>query len=55
MSSHLQVWKPSGREVIALSGQRVNVGKAATNHVSLKHDVTVSRVHAVLENLGFAW
>jgi pSer/pThr/pTyr-binding forkhead associated (FHA) protein len=55
MSSHLEVWKPSGRELIALSGHRVTVGKASTNLVSLNHDVTVSRVHAVLENLGFAW
>ena len=55
MSSHLEIWKPSGRELITLSGQRVTVGKASTNLVSLKHDATVSRLHAVLENLGFAW
>ncbi len=55
MSSHLEVWKPSGRELITLSGERVTVGKASTNLVSLEHDSTVSRVHAVLENLGFAW
>src|SRR5262245_49098809 len=55
MSSHLEIWKPSGRELITLSGERVTVGKAETNLVSLKHDSTVSRVHAVLENLGFAW
>ena len=55
MSSHLEIWKPSGRELITLSGERVTVGKASTNLVSLEHDSTVSRVHAVLENLGFAW
>jgi hypothetical protein len=55
VSSHLEVWKPSGRELIALSGQRVTVGKASTNVVSLEHDTTVSRVHAVLENFGQAW
>src|ERR1044071_7855016 len=55
MSSHLEIWKPSGRELITLSGERVTVGKAETNLVSLNHDSTVSRVHAVLENLGFAW
>jgi FHA domain len=55
MSSHLEVWKPSGRELVALSGQRVTVGKASTNVVSLEHDTTVSRVHAVLENFGQAW
>ena len=55
MPSHLEIWKPSGRELITLSGERVTVGKASTNLVSLEHDSTVSRVHAVLENLGFAW
>jgi FHA domain len=53
--SHLEIQKPSGRELITLSGQRVTVGKASTNIVSFKHDSTVSRLHAVLENLGFAW
>jgi len=55
MSSHLEVSKPSGRELIPLEGQRVTLGKASTNAVSLDHDETVSRLHAVLENLGFAW
>ena len=55
MSSHLEVSKPAGRELIPLSGQRVTLGKAATDVVSLEHDETVSRLHAVFENLGFAW
>jgi hypothetical protein len=55
MPSHLEVWKPSGRELITLSGDRVTIGKASTNVVSLEHDETVSRLHAVLENLGFTW
>jgi hypothetical protein len=55
MSSHLEIWKPSGRELITVSGQRVTVGQASTNLVLLKHDATVSRLHAVLENLGCAW
>jgi len=38
MPSHLEIWKPSGRELITLSGERVTVGKASTNLVSLKHD-----------------
>ncbi|KUI24086.1 peptide-binding protein [Mycobacterium sp. IS-1742] len=55
MPSHLEVWRPSGRELVTLDGQRVTLGKAATNAVSLEHDETVSRLHAVFENLGFAW
>jgi pSer/pThr/pTyr-binding forkhead associated (FHA) protein len=55
MSSHLEIRKPSGRELIPLGGERVTVGKASANLVSLKDDSTVSRFHAVLENLGSAW
>lgn len=55
MPSHLEVWKPSGRQLIPLGGERVTIGKSSTNVVSLEHDSTVSRVHAVLEMLGFAW
>jgi len=55
MSCHLEVSKPSGRELIPLTGQRVTIGKASSNEVPLDHDETVSRLHAVLENLGFAW
>lgn len=55
MSSHLEIWKPSGRELFTLSGQRVTLGKASTNLVSLDHDATVSRLHAVLENHESAW
>jgi FHA domain len=55
MSSHLEIWKPSGRELVTLTGDRVTVGKASTNLVSLEHDATVSRLHAILENHGSAW
>lgn len=41
--------------MITLTGQRVTIGKSSTNLVSLEHDSTVSRLHAVLDNLGFAW
>ncbi len=52
MSSHLEIRKPSGRELIPLGGGRVTVGKSSANLVALKDDSTVSRFHAVLENLG---
>jgi hypothetical protein len=54
-SSYLEVSKPSGRELIALAGQRVTLGKLSTSEVSLNQDPTVSRVHAILENFGLAW
>jgi pSer/pThr/pTyr-binding forkhead associated (FHA) protein len=55
MSSHLEVFKPTGRELVPLTGARVTLGKASTNVVALEHDPTVSRLHAILENHGSAW
>lgn len=55
MSSHLEVCRSSGRQLIALTGQRVTVGKLLTSVISLDQDATVSRVHAVLENFGCSW
>jgi len=55
MSSHLEVCRSSGRQLIALTGQRVTVGKLSSSVISLDQDATVSRVHAVLENFGCAW
>ncbi|RZT18338.1 FHA domain-containing protein [Mycobacterium sp. BK558] len=55
MSSHLEVFTPTGRELVPLAGQRVTLGKASGNAIALEHDATVSRLHAVFENLGAAW
>jgi FHA domain-containing protein len=55
VSSHLEVWKPSGRELVPLHGPRVTLGKAPNNYIALEHDPTVSRLHAILENHGSAW
>jgi pSer/pThr/pTyr-binding forkhead associated (FHA) protein len=55
MSYHLEVWRSSGPELITLTGQRVTVGSLPSCVVSLDHDPTVSRMHALLENFGFAW
>ena len=55
MSSHLEVFKPSGRELVPLGGERVTLGKASSNAIALEHDDTISRLHAVFENLGAAW
>ncbi|UXA14470.1 FHA domain-containing protein [Mycobacterium sp. SMC-8] len=55
MSSHVEVFRPAGRELVPLAGQRVTLGKAPSNAIALEHDDTVSRLHAVFENLGAAW
>jgi predicted DNA binding protein len=55
MPDYLEVWKPSGRELVALTGQRLTVGKDPGNDVVFTHDRTVSRWHLLLESLGAVW
>jgi hypothetical protein len=52
MPAYLEVWRPSGPELVALTGQRVTLGKDPSNTVVVDHDRTVSRLYAVLEDCG---
>jgi FHA domain len=52
MPAYLEIWRPPGPELVALTGQRVTIGKADSNTVVFTHDRTVSRLHAVLEDYG---
>ena len=54
MSSYVEVWGRSGRELRALDSERLTVGTLATNDVAVDAD-GVSRTHAVLERLGDTW
>ena len=54
MSSYVEVWGSSGRELRALDSDRMSVGTLESNDVVV--DVEgVSRVHAVLERFGDTW
>jgi len=53
--AYLEVWRPSAVERVALKGERLTIGRDATNDVALAHDREVSRVHAVLEQLASRW
>jgi hypothetical protein len=55
MPAYLEIWRPSGPELVALTGQRVTIGKADSNTVVFTHDRTVSRLHAILEDYGAGW
>jgi hypothetical protein len=55
MSAHVEVWMPTGRELVVLTGLRVTIGKAQSNTIVLGHDDAVSRLHAVLEDYGPSW
>lgn len=55
MPAYLEVWKPAGPELVALEAERVTVGKAASNDVTISSDGMVSRLHAVLERYPAGW
>lgn len=54
MSSYVEVWGPSGRELRALDSERLTVGTLETNELIVLAD-GVSRVHAVFERFGDTW
>jgi DNA-binding CsgD family transcriptional regulator len=55
VTAYLEVWKPSGVELVALESGRVTIGRSGSNDVPLSHDKTVSGLHAVLEPVGGGW
>jgi DNA-binding CsgD family transcriptional regulator len=54
VSSYVEVWDRRGRELRALDSERVTIGTLESNDVVVDSD-GVSRVHAVLEQIGDAW
>jgi FHA domain len=54
VSSYVEVWGRSGRELRTLDAERVTVGTLESNDLVVDAD-GVSRVHAVLERFGDTW
>jgi pSer/pThr/pTyr-binding forkhead associated (FHA) protein len=55
MTAYLEVWKPSGVELVPLETRRVTIGRNGHNDVPLAHDKAVSGLHAALEPVGAGW
>jgi pSer/pThr/pTyr-binding forkhead associated (FHA) protein len=55
VSAYVELWVQDVRDRIALSGERIAIGQAASNDIALPFDRAVSRLHAVLENLPSGW
>jgi predicted component of type VI protein secretion system len=51
---HLDVLGPGGHAVAVLDSDRMTIGKAASNDVTI-NDARASRLHAVLERYGATW
>lgn len=55
MAAQLEVWKPDGRELVALQGERLTIGRGNGNDLPIPSDPEASRLHAILEPLGDDW
>ena len=55
MGAYVELWFQGARDRIELSGGTLAIGHASSNDVALTFDPTVSRLHAVLENLPSGW
>jgi DNA-binding CsgD family transcriptional regulator len=55
MPSTLEVWRPEGCQRFSLDGEPCTIGSAASSDVVLASDDTVSRLHAILEQVGDSW
>jgi hypothetical protein len=54
MAVHLELWTSARRDIRVLSGERLTVGRHASNDLVLD-DSEVSRLHAVFEPVAAAW
>jgi pSer/pThr/pTyr-binding forkhead associated (FHA) protein len=54
VEGHLEVWTASGRALLPLDSPRRTVGSSAESDLVVD-DPSVSRTHALLEQLGAAW
>jgi hypothetical protein len=52
MGAYLEVWTPTGRELVTLEAERLTLGTDPANDLPLPADPTLSRLHAVLERYG---
>jgi DNA-binding CsgD family transcriptional regulator len=55
MQGWVELFTATGRELRPLEGNRLTIGRHDSNDVVLADDHAVSRVHAVLEQIGPSW
>jgi DNA-binding CsgD family transcriptional regulator len=55
VADYLELWTEGAQERVSLDGERVTLGQSTENDLPLTHDPTVSRVHAVLEQVASRW
>ncbi len=55
LSAQLELWRPTGVELIVLSSPSYTIGRSTSNDIALPDDKMASSRHAVVEALGTGW
>jgi DNA-binding CsgD family transcriptional regulator len=55
MAIYLEMWTPSGPQLVVLTGERLTLGSEASNDLAIGADRTVSRLHAVFIKYPTGW
>ncbi|MEV4539184.1 FHA domain-containing protein [Asanoa sp. NPDC049518] len=55
MTAYLEVWTAGGASMIPLAGDRITLGSAESNDLSVPTDRRLSRLHAVFERYAAGW
>ena len=55
MAAFLEIWRPTGTELLPLESGRLSIGREETNDVAIPADERASRLHALVEILPAGW
>ncbi len=55
MADYVEMWSPTGRQIVALSGGRATAGTRLENDIVVSGDTSVSGFHLVFEAYGPGW
>ena len=55
MPAFLEIWRPSGTELLPLESGRLSIGREENNDVAIPADERASRLHALVEILPAGW
>lgn len=55
MPAFLEIWRPTGTELLPLESGRLSIGREETNDVAIPADERASRLHALVECLPAGW
>ena len=55
VAAHVELWKPTGVEMIILDKDQFTIGRNPANDIALSQDKMVSAQHAILQSMTTGW